>query len=236
MNDKEKDKLNSELDGSQDLDKEVKEKPYKRDEELATEEENIAKEPSVGYGMEYTYADYMKFSFDEMVELIRGKLFRMSPAPKSFHQEILGNLHGVFYPYFKKFPCKLYLAPFDVVLPIADHDKNKSSTVVQPDLCIICDITKIDEAGCFGAPDFIIEIISESTSRKDTNEKFDVYEEAGVREYWIVFPKEEIINCYLLEDGKYRLKRTYAKGDIASLNLFPGLTFLIDDVFNIKDH
>ncbi len=195
------------------------------------DKENIAKEPSVGYGAEYTYADYLKFEFDEMVELIRGRIFKMSPAPKSYHQEISANLFLIIGNFLKGKPCKAYFAPFDVVLPIRNKTKHKSTTVVQPDICAICDLSKIDEAGCFGAPDFVVEIISESTSKKDMNDKYDVYEEAGVKEYWIIFPKEEIINCYILENAKFRLHKAYAKGDMAFSGLFPDLTFEVDEVF-----
>lgn len=195
------------------------------------DEENIVEEPALDYGIEYTYADYMKFEFEEMVELIRGKIFKMSPAPKSYHQEISANLYLILGNFLKGKKCKAYYAPFDVVLPIKHKTKNKSTTVVQPDLCIICDLSKIDEAGCFGAPDFIVEILSKSTSKKDMNDKFDVYQEAGVKEYWIIFPIEEIINCYVLESGIYRLNKAYTKGDIASLHLFPDLTFEVDEVF-----
>jgi len=200
------------------------------------DEEKIAKEPVVkepvaNYGIEYTYADYMKFEVDEMVELIRGKIFSVSPAPKSYHQEIGGNLHLIIGNFLKGKKCKIYFAPFDVVLPIEHKTKDKSTTVVQPDICIICDLSKIDEAGCFGAPDFIVEILSKSTSKKDMNDKFDVYQEAGVKEYWIIFPLEEIINCYVLEDGKYIMNRAYTKEDTASLHIFPDLIFDVDEVF-----
>lgn len=195
------------------------------------EKQNIVKEPAVGYGLGFTYADYMKFEFDEMVELIKGKIFRMSPAPKSYHQEILGNLYLKIGNFLYNQQCKVFVAPFDVVLPIQNKLKNRSTTVVQPDICIICDLTKIDEAGCFGAPDFIIEVISRSTSKKDLNDKFHAYEEAGVKEYWIVFPKEEIIHCFILEDRKYVLNIAYNRGDIATLHIFPDLSFVVDDVF-----
>jgi len=188
-------------------------------------------EPASGYGMSYTYADYLKFEFEEMVELIRGKIFRMSPAPKSFHQEICANLHLFFGNYFRQKACKVYFAPFDVVLPIHHKSKDSSTTVVQPDICVICDLDKIDDAGCFGAPDLVVEILSESTSKKDLNDKYDVYEESGVREYWIVFPKDQIINCYILEDGRFQLNASYTKDDIASPYIFPELDFPLSEVF-----
>jgi len=195
-------------------------------------DENIVKEPISDNGIEYNYSDYLKFEFEEMVELIRGKIFRMSPTPKVYHQEISANLHLIIGNFLKGQRCKTFFAPFDVVLPIKHKTKDKSTTVVQPDICIICDLSKIDEAGCFGAPDFIVEILSKSTSKKDLNDKFDVYQESGVREYWIVYPIEEIINCYVLEDGVFRLDRAYTNGDIATLHIFPDLEFEVDEVFD----
>ena len=197
------------------------------------EDDKKVKEPSVGYGMEYTYADYMKFEFEEMVELIRGKIFKVSPAPRSYHQEISGNLFLFFGGFFKHHNCKVYHAPFDVVLPIKHKTKDRSTTVVQPDICVICDLSKIDEAGCFGAPDLVIEVISKSTSKKDMNDKYSVYEESGVREYWIVFPKDEVINRYVLEDRKFQYKGAFSKGEIASPTIFPELKFEVDEVFPI---
>jgi len=193
--------------------------------------EDRVEEPIAGYGREYTYADYMKFEFDEMVELIRGKIFKMSPAPKSYHQEISSNLFLILGNFFKNRTCKVYYAPFDVVLPIENKTKDKSTTVVQPDICVICDLSKIDEAGCFGAPDFVVEIISESTSKKDTNDKYKIYQEAGVKEYWIVFPKDQVVNRYVLKEGAFSFDGASSKGDIASPHIFPELTFEIDEVF-----
>ena len=194
-------------------------------------EDKTVKEPAIGYGMEYTYADYLKFEFEEMVELIRGKIFKMSPAPRSYHQEISANLHLLIGNFFKERPCKVFYAPFDVVLPIERKTKNKSTTVVQPDICVICDLSIMDEMGCFGAPDLVIEIISPSTSKKDMNDKYSVYEEAGVKEYWIVFPKDEVINCYVLEGGKYNYAGAFSRGDEASPKIFPELKFSVDEVF-----
>jgi len=193
--------------------------------------ENKVEEPITGYGTGYTYADYLKFEFDEMVELIKGKIFKMSPAPKSYHQRISANLTLIFGVFLKEKSCELYYAPFDVVLPINNKTKNNSTTVVQPDICVICDLSKIDEAGCFGAPDFIIEIISKSTSKKDLNDKYAIYQVAGVKEYWIVFPKKEQIKCYVLDNEIFRLNREYVKGEIATTYLFPNFAFAVDEVF-----
>ncbi len=189
------------------------------------------KEPIAQYGEQYTYADYLKFEFDHMVELIRGKIFKMTPAPSSWHQEISTILTANFYNYLNKKPCKLYAAPFDVVLPVQNQKKNTATTVVQPDLCIICDLSKIDKAGCTGAPDLIIEILSPSTSKKDLNDKYSIYEEAGVKEYWIVMPQEKLVEVFYLINGKYQRIKAYTSDEIISPVLFPDLEINLLEIF-----
>jgi len=198
---------------------------------MIDDKQNIVKEPAAEYCKVYTYADYLKFDFDELVELIKGKIFRMSPAPKSYHQEISSNLHYFIGNYFWRKKCKIFAAPFDVVLPIRNEKKNAATTVVQPDICVICDLNKLDEAGCFGPPDWIIEILSDSTSKKDLNDKYEVYEESGVREYWIVMPKEKLVEVFVLVDGKYQRIKTYTHDETVSPSGFPELLIPLIDVF-----
>ena len=132
----------------------------------------------------YTYADYLKWQFDEWVELIRGKIHRMSPAPRRAHQLAVSHLLVDIGLHLKGQRCEIYTAPFDVRLPVRNERKpNQLHTVVQPDICIICDISKLDDAGCLGAPDWVIEITSPRTVKNDFNEKFNLYEESDVREY-----------------------------------------------------
>ena len=178
----------------------------------------------------YTYADYLKWQFDECVELIKGKIVRMSPAPSSIHQDVSGKLHGEFYAYLKNKNCKLYSAPFDVRL-IRKQNDNEIQTVVQPDLCVICDISKIDERGCLGAPDLIIEILSPATSKKDVRDKFDLYEEAGVKEYWIVEPLDKLVDVFILKDDKYQLVRKYVTNDLVPVNIFDNFAIDLKDIF-----
>ena len=194
------------------------------------EDRFIAAEPDLEYSS-YTYADYVNFSFEYMVELIRGKIYKMTPAPSSRHQIVAGNLHYLMRANFTEKNCQIFIAPLDVILPIYSQKKDSPNTVVQPDLCIVCDPKKIHEAGCFGAPDLIIEIISPHTSKKDLTKKYEVYEEAGVREYWIVFPKEEIIETYVLAGSKFRRGETFVKADQTSPAIFPGLTFSMEEIF-----
>ncbi len=121
---------------------------------MKEDNQNIIKEPSAEYGNPYTYADYAKFEFDEMVELIKGKIFKMSPPPKSYHQEILMNLSRLVANFLVGRSCKVYPAPFDVILPFNLKDKNKAQSAVQPDISVVCNLSKIEDAGCVGAPDW----------------------------------------------------------------------------------
>lgn len=182
----------------------------------------------------YTYADYMKWQFDQSVELIKGKLYNMSPAPRSKHQLIAMRTLRDLLNHFGKQSCEVLAAPFDVRLPNPDYQpgfNNKVHTVVQPDICVICDPAKIDEFGCVGPPDWIIEITSPSTHKKDFNEKFDLYESAGVREYWIAVPKSQEIYAYVLENDRYTEREVYEQGAKATPALFPDLTLDLDWIF-----
>jgi len=138
------------------------------------------KEPDISYDKIYTYADYLKFDLDYMVELIRGKVFKMTPAPSMRHQRISSNLHIELGNKLKEQPCQLYAAPTDIVLPIADRKRDRSHTVVQPDLSIFCDTSIIEEQAAFGPPTLVIEILSPHTKKKDIQLKYEIYEEAGV--------------------------------------------------------
>lgn len=183
----------------------------------------------------YSYADYLTWQLEESVELIKGKIMAMSPAPSRKHQTVITNLGGKLYQFFHKKPCKLFYAPFDVKL----YDRRKSLlndqeafSVVQPDLCVICDQDKLTEQGCDGAPDWIIEVLSPGNSRKEVRLKFDLYEESGVGEYWLVFPYEQIVQEFLLDEhGKYQLRALYPGDEIATPYLFPDLQIDLNDVF-----
>jgi Uma2 family endonuclease len=179
----------------------------------------------------YTYADYLKWQFDESVELIRGKLYRIAPAPKRKHQDASVNLEFALLQYFDDKSYKVYDAPFDVRLPVQNRKKpDQIYTVVQPDICVICDLNKLDDAGCLGAPDWIIEITSPRTAKQDFNEKYYLYEEAGVREYWIIQPNENTVNVYVLEDGKYALVDVYESGEVPC-QIFPDLVVSHERIF-----
>jgi Uma2 family endonuclease len=202
-------------------------KLYKIKEE---EEPSMTAEPDLTFG-EYTYADYVKFKFDYMVELIRGRIFKMSPAPRIAHQKISTNLTRLIANFLENKTCQVYHAPIDVILPIASKKDYNATTVVQPDLVIICNPAIIQETGCFGVPDFLIEILSPSTAKKDYQNKYDVYEEAGVNEYWIVSPEALTVEIFVLENKKYKRVGTFLDGDIIGSVTLPGLEINVDEIF-----
>ncbi|WOC52762.1 restriction endonuclease [Bergeyella porcorum] len=180
----------------------------------------------------YSYADYLLWKLKERVELLRGKVLKMSPAPSTKHQLVSGNLYGGLFPLFKNQQCKLFSAPFDVRLPSKSNDDEDIFTVVQPDICIICDPNKIDEKGCIGAPDLIIEILSPGNSKKEMKDKFQLYEEVGVKEYWIVDPNQESVIINVLEEGSYDIKKIVID-DMVSSYIFSNLSIHTNDIFNV---
>ena len=177
----------------------------------------------------YTYSDYLLWQFHERVELIKGFIMKMSPAPSMVHQRISNNLSFELNNYFRRKSCDVFQAPFDVRLPIASAKKD--ATVVQPDLCIICDENKLDTRGCNGSPDLIIEIISSSNSKHDVDTKFKLYEEAAVKEYWLVEPNDKMILIYTLINGKYIGLKPFTEGEKIESPLFPELDIALEDVF-----
>ncbi|MFN4082649.1 MAG: Uma2 family endonuclease [Bacteroidia bacterium] len=177
----------------------------------------------------YTYFDYLKWQFKERVELIKGRIFKMSPAPATVHQKIIFSISGLLYNIFKKNKCKVFIAPFDVRLNVKNEVKD--TTVVQPDICIICDESKIDEKGCNGSPDIIIEIVSPNSLKHDTETKFNIYEQSGVNEYWIVFPETKTILVYVLKDEKYTGLPPFVIGQTIISYTIPNIEINLDEVF-----
>jgi Uma2 family endonuclease len=180
----------------------------------------------------YTYADYLTWLDDKRRELIDGFIHLMSPAPKSIHAKISGKLYlslGNFIMQNEDCGCELFHAPFDVRF---SNEDGSIYSVVQPDICIICDPSKIDERGCLGAPDLIVEILSEGTAKYDWNDKFNLYEKYGVREYWIVHPKAKTINAFVIrENGKYDDGKEYAAGEKIPVSIFNGWEMDTNKIF-----
>lgn len=184
----------------------------------------------------YTAADYLRWNLDELVELIRGKIFKMSPAPTSNHQKVSGELSGLFYLTFRNKQCQFFAAPFDVYLVQPGQDYKQAENIIEPDLCVICDAEKIKKFGCVGAPDLVVEILSRSTTRRDQKDKFELYEEFGVREYWIVSPENRSVILNVLENGSYKTFRPATEGEILQSKIFPELRADLKEVFkNVVD-
>ncbi|MBK6998464.1 MAG: Uma2 family endonuclease [Rhodoferax sp.] len=159
----------------------------------------------------HTYADYIRWQDGVRYELIDGIAYAMSPAPTRRHQEVVGELYRQIANTLKGSACQPYIAPFDVRLPKANANANANAnvadgdidTVVQPDISVICDQSKLDERGCCGAPDWVIEVLSPSTAGHDQIVKRALYERVGVREFWLVHPVDRIVTIYVLENGSY---------------------------------
>jgi Uma2 family endonuclease len=180
----------------------------------------------------YSYTDYLTWLFDERVELIKGKIFKMSPTPLNIHQRISSNLHGLIWTYLKRKKCKVYASPFDVRFVKSLENETLISTVVQPDLCVVCDEKKLDEKGCIGAPDLIIEIVSPHSAKRDIHDKFDLYQEFGVKEYWIVYPTDKSVQVFLLNmEGKYESMGIFENQGKIRVNVLNDLEIPIEEIF-----
>ena len=212
-------------------------KPYN----VTPHEPMIVEEPFVMYGTlkldeskRYTYANYLTWLDDQRRELINGFIHLMS-APNEIHARITHLANWVMESIVRKRKgkCRIYHAPFDVRLPINNETADdRIYDVVQPDICVICDLSKLDEKGCLGAPDLIVEVLSPSTLKYDWNYKFNLYERAGVREYWIVDPKPKNVSVFLLQpDGRYDLGTIYECNQKAPVHIFEGLEIDLNELF-----
>ncbi|MCP4689322.1 MAG: Uma2 family endonuclease, partial [Desulfobacterales bacterium] len=180
----------------------------------------------------YTYEDYLGWPPNERWEIIHGVAYNMAAAPSRFHQQVAWELAGQIRDFLKGAGgCKGYFAPFTVRLPGADEADADITDVAEPDIVVICDPTKLDDEGCRGAPDFIVEILSPSTSLRDHGIKLGMYERHGVKEYWIIDPIHKVVTVRRLgDDGKYGMPLIYAeKGKLEVLTL-PGLIVDLDAV------
>ncbi|GHV16925.1 hypothetical protein FACS189493_3630 [Spirochaetia bacterium] len=189
-------------------------------------------------GSHYTYADYLEWDEDFRAEIINGEVYAMSP-PLTVHQRIVRKLTIKIGTWLEGKTCELFPAPFGVRLsPKEDYSDD---TVLEPDLVVICDSAKIDERGCNGAPDLVIEILSPSNTNRDTLVKLNLYLDAGVREYWIVDPKNQYVQIYTLDQGRYFMTAygicdpndplSRFTQDIAPVGVLPGLTIDLKTIF-----
>ncbi|WP_339133323.1 MAG: Uma2 family endonuclease [Candidatus Electrothrix sp. GW3-4] len=180
----------------------------------------------------YTWQDYRKMPDNERYELISGTFYAMSPAPSRFHQEISMELARQLSNYLLDHSCSVYPAPFDVRLPTAHESSDTSTTVLQPDISIICDAKKLDQHGCVGAPDFIAEISSPSTAAHDNITKTALYEQFGVREYWIIHPLDRLVTVRLLgQDNLFLPPHIHEGKGMLALTILPELEIDLDLLF-----
>ncbi len=183
----------------------------------------------------FTYGNYRIWPENERWELINGVAYDMSPAPSRSHQNILGELFFQFRSQLADRMCRAYLAPFDVRLPEGDEVDDDIVTVVQPDIVVVCDRNKLDDKGCKGAPDLIIEIISPSTASKDLHEKFKLYERAGVKEYWIVHPRDRTVMVFRRESDGFGRAAMFAGEEQIKVPLLGDLVIDLKQAFSADE-
>jgi Uma2 family endonuclease len=181
-------------------------------------------DPERAPGERFTYGQYATWPDEERWELIDGQAWAMSPAPLTSHQEISARLFNQIYNFLRDKPCRAFAAPFDVLLPQGQESDEETDTVVQPDISVFCDRAKISRRGARGAPDWVIEILSARTAKKDFEAKFHLYQRHGVREYWIVDPDSAAIHAWLLgADGAFGVETIYEDGATAPSSVLSGL-------------
>ncbi|MCL6588721.1 MAG: Uma2 family endonuclease [Firmicutes bacterium] len=180
----------------------------------------------------YTYEDYLTWPEEERWEIIDGVPHMMAP-PSRIHQEILGELFTQIHNYLKGKPCRVYSSPFGVRLPVGNEKSDHEITnVVEPDIVVVCDQSKLDDQGCKGAPDLIIEIVSPASVKNDLLKKFNLYEKAGVKEYWIVEPNGKIVTVFILGDNaQYGRQKVYSEDDEIQVNVLSDLKINLKPVF-----
>ena len=179
----------------------------------------------------YTFADVLSWDEDERIEIIDGEAFMMA-TPSRIHQEISGELFRQLANFLEGKQCRVYPAPFGVRLFARDGDGPEDvDTLVEPDVSVVCDPSKLDDTGCKGAPDLVMEILSPSTTRHDRFTKFNLYQRARVREYWIVDPADRSVQVFVLEDGRYTAKDFGAAGDRLRVNVLEDCIIDLSQVF-----
>jgi len=191
--------------------------------------------PALAPDERFTYRHYKTWPDSERWELIDGHAWAMSPAPTRYHQRLLGRIFSWLDSFLKGRPCQAYFAPFDVLLPEGDETDDDTATVVQPDIVVYCDRSKLTNAGARGAPDLAIEILSPSTAKKDQNEKFGLYERHGVKEYWVVDPAGRWLCVYrLTKQGAYdegELRDTLRDWSPIASRVLEGFTVVPEELF-----
>ncbi len=189
--------------------------------------------PKENSELTFTYRDYLKWPDNERWELIYGKAYDMSPSPSRYHHEIVGELYRQFANFLIDKHCRVFISPLDVRLYELDSTDDKIQNVVQPDIIVVCDDKKLDEKGCIGPPDLIIEVTSPYTASKDHIKKLFLYEKSGVKEYWIIQPIDNIIMVRILDNNhKYGIPKVYNMEDKIKVGIFNELSIDMSILFS----
>jgi Uma2 family endonuclease len=178
----------------------------------------------------YTYADYKSWPEDVRYQLIDGEAFLMAPAPTVGHQAVVIDVASQAHAALKGTACQVLTAPLDVRLPKADESDDQIDTVVQPDILVVCDERKIDRRGVRGAPDWVVEVLSPSTAGLDHVKKRRIYEQAGVREYWLIQPIDRVLIVYTLNNGAYGRPYTQELTGETPVGVLEGVTIQWDEL------
>lgn len=188
----------------------------------------------IDFSASYSYAHYLKWKFEDRLELIRGKVFKMA-APTVLHQRIVGRIYVELFGFLRGQRCEAFISPFDVRFSKDAMDDTAIFTVVQPDIAVICDQNKLDERGCIGAPDLVVEVLSSGNSKKELVNKYNIYQEFGVREYWIVNPVRRLFLKHVLnQEGYFETGTPYGGGRTFVSDVLPGFMLNIEEIFEVE--
>jgi Uma2 family endonuclease len=179
----------------------------------------------------YTLADRRSWPDDERWELINGVAYNMSPGPTVTHQDRAFELGRKLANWLEDKPCKVFMAPLDVFLPKMERESRDeihdgTDTVVQPDVLAVCDPEKIHHDGIHGAPDYVVEVLSDATANKDFGVKLELYEKSGVREYWIIQPETATVFQYVLDGDTFAPVREFRRTAPVPSAVFSGFSWV----------
>ena len=199
---------------------------------MDAEKNDRVEEPNATYGY-YSYADYLTWPMDLVVELIQGRLFKKAAAaPNRIHQRVSLKLSVKLYQFLEGKTCQVYEAPFDVRFPKDSKEDHQIFDVVQPDICVVCDPSILDQRGCIGSPDLIVEILSPGNSKLELKQKFDLYESREVKEYWIIQPEHQTMTIYTWVNGTYLPSRLFTTGDVIESQVVKGFKLDLEEFFS----
>jgi len=176
----------------------------------------------------HTYGEYLGWPEDVRYELIQGEAYLMGPAPDLAHQDVAGEVYRQVANQLSGKPCRVFIAPVDVRLPMASEADEDVDTVVQPDVLVVCDASKLDRRGVRGAPDWVVEVLSPATASHDQVLKRRLYERAGVGEFWLVHPLDRVLTIYRLVGAEYGKPDVQELEGSTAIATLPGVTVVWD--------